>query len=206
MEGGAGFVEQVRVAEIAGREVVAVVAANPGFELGQQGWRQEDGLVGGVEFALVEDDAEAEAGGAAAVAHALADVNEVDGFDGGWADDFFDEAVGGGGFFDFAGGDERRLAIGERDELAVEEVGADGFFEGELAFGGFDHMKLAAAMGLEAGAEGLEDRGAIEEGTLVAEEDVEVADGDDVVVEDAGVDGVGVLLDEHRGLIVEPVA
>ena len=49
--------------------------------------------------------------------------------------------------------------------------------------------------------QGVDHIGGLHEGALVMEEDVFVADGDDVVVEDAGVDGVGVLLGED-GLFV----
>ena len=75
VEGGAGFVEEGGIGEIVGAEVFAVMPVDPGAQAIVEGVREQDAGVQGVGLFLGEDDAKAEAGRPAAIAHALADID-----------------------------------------------------------------------------------------------------------------------------------
>jgi hypothetical protein len=95
VEGAAGFIEEVGVGEVFGVEVFAVVAGDPILQVVVEFLGEEDGLVEGGLLVGGEFGAEAETGGAAAVAHGLADVDVEDLLDLGGL--FADEVDGGGG-------------------------------------------------------------------------------------------------------------
>ena len=90
IEGGLRFVQEFRIGQIIGAERFAVVAAYPIHKGFVQSRRQLDALVHGGQFVGRQDDAQSQAGGAAAVAHALADIDIEHRFDWGAA---FGESV-----------------------------------------------------------------------------------------------------------------
>ena len=98
--------------------------------------------------------------------------------------------------------DEQQAPVGKRQELAVEEVRADGVGQRQLVVGDHHGRERAA----DGRAQRVEHRRLVDERALVAEQERAFADGDDVVVEDAGVDAVRALLREHRSRGIEPVA
>jgi hypothetical protein len=146
----------------------------------------------------VEDDAESQASRAAAVLHALADVEVMDRGDGVMrvGDHAPDEARSGGAFLALAGCNEGHVARRQGDELGVEEVRADRLGDGQLVphYGDADEGSVHGAV------DPVDDRLRVDERILVVEEHASVADGDDVVMEHAGVDGVGGLLGEDATL------
>ena len=81
----------------------------------------------------VRHNTQAETGGAAAVFHALADIHAHRPLDRiVLAQDPLDGGLGGGDIVALGGVDQRHAAVGEGDELAVEEVGANGIGKREL--------------------------------------------------------------------------
>src|SRR5437879_2355634 len=97
----------------------------------------------GAKLFVAQHNPQSQARGAAAVLHALANVDVVDGGDGVvGGEDVFNGGADAGVFPGFDGGNESHGIVGERDELAVEEVGTDGGFEGDLGFGDLNDVQI----------------------------------------------------------------
>ena len=97
---------------------------------------------------------------------------------------------------------EQKASVASRKQLAVEQVGGDGIGNADLGIADDD--------GLEVGADGRgesrNDARLIDPRALVAEKNVAMADGDHIVVKDAGVDHFRALLRKHRMRSVEAMA
>ncbi len=179
-----GFFEEFGVRKVGGGEVFAIISRDPLTQFCVKGVVQKHSRVDAFDLVGGENHAQAKTGGAAAVFHALADVHEFYFLDGGVAlGEIGQESVRVGIFLGLYGGDEGH-AIGA-DELAVEEIGTDCVGEGEFLFGDLDFVNVAEGRRVEPCAG-------------VMKENIQIADGHDVVVKSAGVDGGGVLLDEVR--------
>lgn len=145
-----------------------------------------------------EGDAQAQASGAAAVGHGLLKVLEEDFGDGGaWILGAGVEELADWGEFAAMGGcDKEAAAIGAREQLGIEQVGLDGVVEGDGGLWDLEDAQGGAGEGEELGLQGGERGVAVEECAFMAKQDIVMADRDDIVVKDAGVDGGGVLLQE----------
>lgn len=121
----------------------------------------------------------------------MTDVYEADGVDRAAGDEAHEQFVGSAIFLAFDRRDEGHGAVGKGDELAVEQVGGDRIGERDLAGGEFDGEQVG-----HKGFDGLESVDGIGEGVLMVEQDMAMPDRNDIIVECAGIDGVGVLFDE----------
>ena len=188
---------RARIGQVVGRERVAVVSLHPVDQLPVERVVDQAGRVHGRPLLVGEHDAQAQAGGAAAVSHALPQIEDAlfgDGLP--LADVLFEPAPHGVDLVALLGGDEGQpFAARHAHELRVEEIRAHGVFDAHRR--GVDPHRDEA---FDPGGQGVDHRLALEEGLLVEEEHALGADGDDVVVEDAAVDDLRGLLDEDAAL------
>ncbi len=158
---------------------------------------QAHGRVGRGQFGLGQDDAQTQAGRAAAVAHRLAHVDVFD---------MADRPVGGGEALRhrmtvrvvarFGRADQGQAVLPRNpDQHGVEQIGADGVGQRQVGGRDLDELRLETDGG---GADGGLGRVRVLERQLMEEEGVQGADADHVVVEGAPRDG-GLALTRQDG-------
>ena len=112
-------------------------------------------------------------------------------------EDSLDEPLHAGVIAAFERGDHRHFPSGNENDLAIENVALHGISSSRnlLALGD-KYPGIAAVKVRETMAEIVEKIGLVGPGVGVAQKYVGVGDSDDIVVENAGVDGAGILADE----------
>ena len=99
----------------------------------------------------------------------------------------------------FGRGDQHHPPVRARQQLTVEEVRRHGIVEADLAGGDHEGRECAAHSRREFRQHSILRHPRL----FMTNEHVAVSDGDDVIVEDAGIDGRGVLLREHGARVIE---
>src|SRR6185436_19256299 len=202
VERAASCVDERRVTQVFGREPVAVVLAYPALELVSQCGVDEDAGRDRCALRSGQRDAKPQTRGSAAISHALPQIERQDLDDRAVA---ADELVQVGGnarvLAAFGWRDQQIAAVRPRQQLGVEEIGCDGVRE-RYRVGANDNRP-------ERGSEFLSELGdhalLRNPRVLVTEQQLSMTHSDDIVVEDAGVDGGGELLREYAVRGIDPV-
>ncbi len=202
LEGLAGFLMEVGIGKIGGAELGAVVFPDPAIKFLKERVVEEQTAFHGGYFLVGKDDALAEAGGTTSVTHAFAEIDAEDLVDGvpRIGEPFLEEGGDGGRFPAFARGYEEEASAGEAEELTVEKVGADGFPEADTGGGNLNEAEGGTGEPGKGHGEKVQVGPTAGEGFLMADEGIGMTDGNDVIMKDARINGVGGLPEkEHTG-------
>ena len=195
---GKRLVNEFRIAQVVGRKDFAVVFADPAHELIVKRWGPDDSLVHCCGLFVGQTDSQPQTCRATTVVHALSKIDITDFIDGRFGiEQLIQASFGFRRGLAISGTEHCHFPVGASQQLAVEQVAFHGFFQWKFARRKLDHMQRRIARLFKNLSKMLQFTWLVDECLFVDKQHVFIADGNNIVVKDSGVDGRRVLLYEE---------
>ena len=196
-----GLIDQLRIAQVARSEVVAVVPLDPLSQLGVEGGSPEHALVQGCGIFARKEHAQPQASRAATIVHALSQIDKPDLVD--WAGLLQEprqrlgcSRIG----LALSGTEQCHFAVGPKQYLTVEQITADGILQWQKARGKLDQLQWLTSQRDKLPSDLRENQGLVNICLFVDQQQPPAAHGNHVVVKYSRIDSSGMLLQIKRAI------